>query len=62
LSIKPDFAEAHNNLGLIFVKQGRTDKAIRHFSEALRIKPDLINSKKNLEAALILKERMTYNP
>jgi tetratricopeptide (TPR) repeat protein len=39
LQIKPDFAEAHNNLGNALLKVGRRDEAIAHFQEALQINP-----------------------
>jgi Flp pilus assembly protein TadD len=31
LSVKPDYAEARNNLGTAFYQQGRTSEAIRQF-------------------------------
>ena len=40
LRINPDYAEAHNNLGLLLAQTGRIEEAIAHFEQALRIKPD----------------------
>jgi len=41
LALKPAFAEAHMNLGLIFQLQGRTTDAMTEFRRALRLKPTL---------------------
>ena len=40
LRLKPDYADAHDNLGLAYQQQGRLDEAIREFQAALRLKPD----------------------
>ncbi len=34
--IKPDFADAHNNLGVAAEAKGDLDEAISHYKEALR--------------------------
>ena len=41
LSIKPDFAEAHMNLGLLYQLQDRTLEAMAEFQRALKVKPAL---------------------
>jgi Flp pilus assembly protein TadD len=38
--IKPDFAEAHFNLGIALARVGRMPEAIEHLEQALRIEPD----------------------
>jgi protein O-mannosyl-transferase len=43
---------AHNNLGLAFYKIGKYDEAVRHYSEALNIKPDFSGAHNNLGNAL----------
>ena len=40
LRIKPDYAEAHYNLGVALAQAGRIPEAIEHLQQALRIKPD----------------------
>ena len=40
LRIKPDYAEAHYNLGIALEQAGRVQEAIGHYEQALRIKPD----------------------
>jgi len=42
---------AHLNLGFALLQQGRTDEAVDHFSESLRIKPDSANTLTNLGIA-----------
>ena len=39
LEIKPDYAEAHNNLGAGSGGRGQIDEAIAHYQQALEIKP-----------------------
>jgi tetratricopeptide (TPR) repeat protein len=41
LLLKPAFAEAHMNLGLVFQLQARTSEAMAEFRSALRLKPTL---------------------
>ena len=33
----PDYRQAHNNLGVLYVQMGRPVEAIRHFTEAIRL-------------------------
>jgi tetratricopeptide (TPR) repeat protein len=46
--LKPDFAEAHNNLGATFQELGRLDEAEASFKQALILKPDLVEAHNNL--------------
>jgi predicted O-linked N-acetylglucosamine transferase (SPINDLY family) len=48
LRIKPDYADAHSNLGFAFMKQGNLDKAAASFQDALRVKPDFAEVHHNL--------------
>ena len=52
LRVQPDFAEAHNNLGVALWQAGRVQEAIKHFDQALRIKPDFAEAQSNLTRAL----------
>jgi tetratricopeptide (TPR) repeat protein len=44
LQIKPDFAEAHYNLGLIFSKLGDNAKAVTHLEKFLELSPNARNA------------------
>jgi tetratricopeptide (TPR) repeat protein len=48
LRFKPDFAEAHCNLGIALGRAGRIPEAIEHFEQALRLKPDFTEAQKAL--------------
>ena len=53
LRIRPDYAEAHNNLGATLIgTPGRAAEAIAHFEAALRIQPDYADAHYNLGVAL----------
>ena len=40
LAIKPDYAEAYNNMGDALKEQGKLEEAIEAYNKALAIKPD----------------------
>jgi len=52
LRSKPDFAEAHNALGIDYLLQGKLDRAKTEFSEAIRLKPDFAGAHNNLGTTL----------
>lgn len=52
LRVNPAQHLAHIYSGVILKNQGKTEAAIQHFSEAVRLKPDDPVAKKNLEEAL----------
>ncbi len=52
LEIRPDYAEAHYNLGLIFPRLGRLDEAITEYRKALEIRPDYAEAHNNLGSIL----------
>ena len=60
--LKPDYADAHNNLGVAFAKKGHMDEAIRQFQEALRLKPDYADARKNLDVVLAFKAHSSQPP
>jgi len=39
LEIKPDYTEAHNNLGCAFLRKGQVNEAMAQFQKALEIQP-----------------------
>ena len=48
IALRPDYAEAHNNLGNVFKDQGRLDEALACFRRALEARPDFAPAASNL--------------
>jgi Tfp pilus assembly protein PilF len=48
LRIKPDYAEARNNLALILMREGRVDEAAAQYRETLKDNPDYAEAYNNL--------------
>jgi tetratricopeptide (TPR) repeat protein len=57
IRLKPDYAEAHLNLGVALAKQQKYDEAIVHFEAALRIDPNYATAKKYLDAARLRRKQ-----
>jgi tetratricopeptide (TPR) repeat protein len=57
LELRPDYAEAYNNIAAAYTSLHRWDEGIQAATEAIRIKPDFELAKKNLQRARALKER-----
>jgi len=55
LEIKPDYAEAHLNLGNILAARGQADEAIAQFRMALEFDPDNVKAHNNLGHVLAAK-------
>jgi tetratricopeptide (TPR) repeat protein len=53
LRIKPNYAQAHYNLGLALVQSGRLTEAIAQYEIALRINPGSVEMHSNLGNALL---------
>ncbi len=51
----PRFAEAHEMLGRIYERQGRTDQALGEYQAAVGIRPDLSQAQLDLGAVLAKK-------
>jgi Tfp pilus assembly protein PilF len=54
LDIKPDYADAHNNLAITLQKLGQLDEAVKSYEQALVIRPDYAEAFNNL--GIVLKE------
>ena len=55
LQLKPDYLEAHNNLGTVLKNRGRYDEAITAYHQALQLQPDSAGVHSNL--GNVLKDR-----
>jgi tetratricopeptide (TPR) repeat protein len=55
LQIKPEYAEALNNLGDALLRAGRVDEAVLQDEKALRVKPEYADAHYNLGNALLEK-------
>ncbi len=52
LRLRPNYANAHNNLGIVLFHRQEFAQAINHFSEAVRIRPNFLDAHINLGSAL----------
>jgi tetratricopeptide (TPR) repeat protein len=52
IRLRPDFAEAHNHLGLVLIQGGDDNAGIAALREAVRLRPDDAEARTNLGAAL----------
>ncbi|WP_347822102.1 tetratricopeptide repeat protein [uncultured Planktomarina sp.] len=46
--MKPDYAEAYNNMGIALKDQGKLEEAIEAYNKALAIKPDYAEASHNM--------------
>src|SRR5260370_16278444 len=53
LGVKPDHAEAHNNLGCVLLAQGKRDAASACFERALVLVPQLFDDFASVSALLV---------
>ena len=49
LALVPESPQGHNNLGGALAASGRTAEAIAEFEQALRLDPNLVSARRNLE-------------
>ena len=56
VTIEPGFAEAHNNLGLVYRMLGDLEKAVSSFGQAILLRPKHHETHKNLSGALLLSD------
>ena len=52
IKLKPDFADAHNNLGVIFYDSNKINEAIIYYQEAINVDPDFADAHNNLANCL----------
>jgi tetratricopeptide (TPR) repeat protein len=62
LAIKPDYAEAYNNMGVTLKDQGKLEEAIEAYNKALAIKPDYAEVWNNIVFPLqSMKSRVSFS-
>jgi len=54
--LRPDHAEAHNDLGVALIDTGRLEEAIVHFEKALQLAPDFPDARYDLDVARAMRE------
>lgn len=59
LRVNPRSVAALNNLGLAFASAGREDLAAAHFSQALKLRPEFTQARRNLDAYVNQKRTMS---
>jgi predicted O-linked N-acetylglucosamine transferase (SPINDLY family) len=59
VELKPEFAEAHNNLGLALREQQRLDEALASFTKAVALNPNHFAAYRNM--SLILSQQHKYD-
>jgi tetratricopeptide (TPR) repeat protein len=52
IKIKPDYADAYSNMGVILKNKGDLDAAIENYKQAIKIKPDFAEAYNNMGIAL----------
>ncbi|HYJ47550.1 MAG TPA: tetratricopeptide repeat protein, partial [Pyrinomonadaceae bacterium] len=57
IALRPDYAEAHNSLGVAYYKLKRYREATAAFTEAIRLKPDFALARYNLGATGLVTNR-----
>ena len=50
LSLKPDYANAYNNMGVALTEQGNLEEATIAYNKAISIKPNYANAHRNLSS------------
>ena len=58
ITLKPDYAKAHNNLGILLKEQGRIKEAEASYAQAIKLKPDYAEAHYNLGVLLQEEERL----
>lgn len=48
LAVYPDYALAHNDLGVLYYNEGNKEKALKHYEQAAQLEPNNLTFQKNL--------------
>ena len=60
IKLNPNHTNAHYNLGYALLQKGEMKEAVHHFRETLKLRPDLVSARKNLEMALLRLEEYEH--
>lgn len=58
IELNPEFAEAHNNIGIIFDEQGRFDEALAEYNKALLLKPKYPEAYNNIGTIFVNQNKL----
>ncbi len=73
IAIRPDYAEAYNNLAILYDKKNNYDKALKNYAKAVNLQPNYVTAHQNLglfflkhsqldEAVIQFKNVLELNP
>jgi len=54
IELKPDYAEAYSNRGVVFQNSGQLEEAMENYNQAIQIQPDYAKAHWNLSLVLLL--------
>ena len=60
IKLNPYDVDAHYNLGFALAQKGNLREAVSHYRETVRLRPDHLSARKNLEMALLLLEKYKH--
>ena len=58
ISMKPDFAEAYDNIGIVFQGQGKLDEAINSYKKSISLNPNYSNPYYNMANVLKVQDKL----
>jgi predicted O-linked N-acetylglucosamine transferase (SPINDLY family) len=58
IQLRPEFADAHNHLGVTYAQEKRWQEAVASFRQALRYQPERAETHHNLALALLKQEKL----
>lgn len=59
LELSPDYAQAHNSLGLALHRKGKLDEAVKHYLRALQIDPKCVRAHNNIGNVLAVQGKLS---
>ncbi len=56
IALRPDYADAHKNLGNVLVQQGKFEPAVARFEQALALRPNYADAQVGLATCYLIEE------